>query len=168
MSSYWAGYSGVGLVLRQPEYLKFLEAYAEKHNLSKTFFDEYCEEQSINEHEFVRAKALDDNEELKPFYIVEVSTDFCEGMYFKPFVYNGEPNTFANRGNNVLDYRWSDSNCYVFFSDKNMEGYDAFVEKPYESYAAFVQEFKDKLASYLPDDFEWDEHLGNFSYACYA
>ena len=168
MSSYWAVYSGVGLVLREPEYRVFLAAYAKAHKLSETFFDEYCEDVSINEYEFIRAKALVTNMELKPFWVTEITTDTCEGMYFKPFVYNGKPNTFEERGLNIIDYRWSDKDCYVFFSDKNMEGYNAFLEKPYASYGDFVQEFKDKLAAYLPDDFEWDEHLGNFSYACYA
>lgn len=162
MSSYWAGYSGVGLVLREPEYVRFLKEYSKKHSLSETFFDEYCKEQSINEHGFVRTNGE------KNFFVTEISTDCCEGMYFKPFIYNGEPNTYDKRGLNIIDYRWSDENCYVFFSDKNMEGYNAFIEKPYASYDAFVQEFKDKLSGYLPDDFEWDEHLGNFAYACYA
>nr|WP_317439871.1 hypothetical protein [uncultured Enterocloster sp.] len=49
-----------------------------------------------------------------------------------------------------------------------MDGFDTFNEKPYASYEALRQEFKDKLERYLPDDFDWDAHIGRFRYAAYA
>lgn len=57
---------------------------------------------------------------------------------------------------------------YVIFADKDMDGFDTFNEKPYASYEALRQEFKDKLERYLPDDFDWDAHIGRFRYAAYA
>ena len=32
----------------------------------------------------------------------------------------------------------------------------------------FVSEFKNKLEAFLPEDFDWDAHIGIYSYACYA
>ncbi|MBQ6857620.1 MAG: hypothetical protein IJO13_11025 [Lachnospiraceae bacterium] len=61
-----------------------------------------------------------------------------------------------------------DKNLYVVFSDKDMMSVESFEKKRYDSYEELVQEFKDKLQNYLPDDFEWDIHIGNFSYAAYA
>lgn len=49
-----------------------------------------------------------------------------------------------------------------------MNSVKAFDEKPYASYQNFIQEFKDKVGGYLQEDFNWNAHLGNLTYAAYA
>ncbi len=49
-----------------------------------------------------------------------------------------------------------------------MNSVKAFDEKPYASYQDFVQEFRDKVGSYLPEDFDWNVHLGYLSYAAWG
>ncbi len=57
---------------------------------------------------------------------------------------------------------------YMFYSDYTLDSVEVFEKRPYHSYQEFRQEFQDKMAAYLPDDFDWDAHIGTFSYAHYA
>lgn len=50
--------------------------------------------------------------------------------------------------------------AFVLWSDRLLDGPSSFTEMPYKSYGEFVQEFKDKIGSYVPEDFDWDAHLG--------
>lgn len=168
MSSYWAAYYGVALVLKEKEFCDFLEKYAEKHNLEREDLDEKIEDDGVREYPFVKSA----NSEV--FEITDILTDSCDGMYLIPFYNKGKKNTYftdqekkeVNKDYCALSLR--DKNLYAVFSDKDMMSVESFEKKRYDSYEELVQEFKDKLQNYLPDDFEWDIHIGNFSYAAYA
>lgn len=51
-----------------------------------------------------------------------------------------------------------------------MIGPSVFMGKghTYHSYEEIREEFQLKLKAYLPKDFDWDSHIGVFSYASYA
>lgn len=102
----------------------------------------------------------------------------CDGMEFTPYYHNGEPNILKEvkytlpEGGDIISKEYfskylANETSYVAFSDRRMDDVAAFFDRPYASYEEFVQEFKDKFQRYLPEDFNWDEHLGIFSYAFY-
>ena len=112
--------------------------------------------------------------EKRVFESVCVSPGNCEGMYFHQYYSNGKPNVcFANVETDEKNPDYVDSyspygESYMFFSDRVLDSPLAVERRPYNSYGEFKQEFKDKMAAYLPDDFNWDAHIGRFSYACFG
>ena len=53
-------------------------------------------------------------------------------------------------------------------NDRDLDGPMSFVRKPYDSYEDFVDEFRRKMGQYLPEDFDWDAHIGRFNYSAYC
>lgn len=167
MSQYWAGYQSDALVLKEREYHDFLKKYASIHpeteNLQKYMDDEL----DITEVSFLKSCGSGE------FEVVEVHTDYCDGMYFTPFRReDGSVNkSIIENGEYVQvvsSFDMREDNCYIIEADHQLDSVRAFEQRPYDSYEQFVQEFTDKMESYLPDDFDWDAHLGIFSYAQYA
>lgn len=156
MSMYWAGYYGSGLVLTGDEITDFLSNYDEIHHT-----DFLNDTEDLWDGEI--GLFWSDNSNCV-FYPAHIDPDMCEGMRLIPYYHRGT----TNKGPSFQEYSFSDEECLVLFSDYDLDGPDAFVNKPYESYEAFVQEFKNKAAKYLPEDFDWDSHIGRFTYACFA
>ena len=178
---YWAGYHGDALVLNEEEFEAFCECYVLVNGLVP--FSDDADEMEERVTDYVRG--MFDNEPIreyswkcavdkqKTFQIVDVLVDECDGMVLEPFLCDGHinQNGFDEQGN--LTILWKShhlrcNNCYVVFADKNRCNGKAFFEPPYTSYGDFKQEFVGKLKDYLPDDFNWDIHLGHFRYAAYA
>lgn len=177
MSSYYAAYFGSALVLREKEYSQMIKNYEAKvvtrlrKTLQEDFFnmreDEGC---LIREYSFIRSNNMGEDpndvlesESSKTFGIIDISPDDCDGMYLLPYLNNGKLHWEHDTG---IDLR--SEKLYAIFSDFQLDSPLAFIAKPYESYDNFVDEFKEKLKEYLPDDFDWDSHIGCFSYSCYA
>lgn len=115
------------------------------------------------------------NSRKRTFCPTIVSPDDSDGMNFYQYYANGRPNTYykdEERETANPDYvdpiLLRDETSYVFYSDRMLDSVNAFERRPYSSYQEFEQEFKNKMAAYLPDDFDWDAHIGRFSYARYA
>lgn len=168
MSSFWTGYHGVALVMEEKDFEKFKEKYKSIHQID---LDEEFDEDLLNEYEFLAS-----NPDAKAFEIVDVLDDCCEGAALSTFLgTDGKKNKYfldsLGKEKNLY-FRdtqfWVSPTLYVVFADKCMDGFDAFLEKPYASYEELRQEFKNKLERYLPEGFDWDAHIGNFRYACYA
>lgn len=156
MSSYWAGYYGVALVLKDKEFDDFCEKYKSINLIDDDTFDDALNEDGVRYYNFIRS------DKNGSFEITDVCVEECDGMYLIPYYHNGQEN--KNYGNSSLRL----NSCYAIFADKAMDSLSAFTKRPYESYADLVQEFKSKLKCYLPEDFNWDEHIGRFSYAANA
>lgn len=187
MSSYWAGYAGTGLVFKQSEFDEMLKVYMEKNEGEREAVENIEDGGIIDELAFIKSVHAgesmpglqDDTEKYrdKITHICELTDDNVDGFTFWPF-YNPDGKMNVNRELENGDWEsakryhpiWESGadRCYVSWSKKDMTGPRAFDEKPYESYEAFVNEFKEKWAAYLPEDFNWDAHLGYMSYACYA
>lgn len=159
--SYWTGYNGQGLCLTEDEYEAFLDAYVKV-------------QKATNNHEALReVEKLDEDEDLSNIWFVSPSGKkfslFCaddgctEGFRLIPYRMNGRPNKKWDTCPQTLS-----DNMYVLDCDRPIEGIDCFEEKAYKSYEEFVDEFKRKMESYLPKDFDWDAHIGMYNYACYA
>lgn len=159
MSMYWTGYHGQGLVLSTDEFDAFLDVYVEKVKEDAMAVEQLEDWKAgcidIAEVEFLNSSGGD-----MPFDIIFVGDD-CEGFHFTPFRIGQKPNM-----------EWEaveiGEKAYIIDSDRDIDNMESFEKKAYESYEDFVQEFKDKCAGYLPDDFDWDAHLGMFDYARFA
>lgn len=156
MSSYWAGYYGVALVLTDEEFDDFCEKYKSIKLIDDDTFNDALNENGVRDYNFIKS------DKNGVFDIIDVCTEDCDGMCLIPYFHEGKEN--KHHANTALRL----NSCYVVFSDKSMDSLSAFTKRPYESYEDLVQEFKNKLECYLPEDFNWDEHIGRFSYAAYA
>lgn len=63
-------------------------------------------------------------------------------------------------------YDTGDEPLYTLEAETNIKETGAFDEDSVSEYAALVDEFKQKLEHYLPDDFNWDTHIGVLTYSC--
>lgn len=158
--SYWAAYSGQGLALSRKEFNAFLEKYASVAGEDDTgvkeleqYADDYI---GIDEVHFTKPGT----EETFEFACADDGC--CEGFRLWNYRINGK----KNEDYNLADIPMED--VYFLESDRQLDGMDCFDGPVYASYEDFVQEFKDKLAVYLPKDFDWDGHIGIYTYACYA
>lgn len=172
MSSYWAGYCGTALVLNEPEFLSFYNTYCSKHSDQPSLAQLEESETPIGDLSFTPSNPRANN-----FFITEILTDTCDGMTLIPYVRSD-----GTVNQNILDpqtKKWTQleirkemrgQNCYIIFSDLDMIGPTAFLgpDHTYQSYQQLRSEFVDKLYRYLPSDFNWDDHIGIFSYAAYA
>ena len=193
MSSYYEAYYGSGLKLNQMEFNEFVERYLEVTGQSKKDIvakvwdyseldyeidieSEFDDMVRSDEVLFIYGSDLSVMDQTKHFFqVVYVSPDNCDGMCFQPYYSNGKMNVYFDNEKEQIkntDYVEPISNrheiSYMFYSDHELDSPHAFKRKPYDSYEEFKQEFKDKMAAYLPDDFDWDAHIGRFNYACYG
>lgn len=188
MSSYWAGYSGTGLVLKEDEFEKFLEKYKEKNPSMAESLEEAREDIPLEEYRFLKSayagEVIEDLQDTDDAETIRKTTEFCEltddcidGLAFWPFF---RPDGRMNIMEQKPDGEWEDDemhhpmweagecSCYVIWSERSFTSPKVFIRPAYNSYEDFVQEFKDAVGAYLPDDFDWNAHLGYMSYACYA
>lgn len=172
MSSYWAGYAGAALVLTDREFRNMMNRYKTLHPDDAARFEDEYEE--LSEYDRVDLKwSLYPEDAAKKFHPVLVSEDSgCSGATLVPYYAGGRKNLSKFDDNGLLiseqKYVVYDKPVWAFFSERSLDGVHAFDAMPYHSYDAFVYEFKCKLVKYLPDGFDWNAHIGRFSYACYA
>ena len=57
---------------------------------------------------------------------------------------------------------------YIIYTDKSTRPQDLLRADGYKSTEEIVKEFNEKLAAYIPDDFDWESHIGFFQYAAFA
>lgn len=168
MSSYWAGYSGEALVLSNQEFQQFLQTYADVRGISMNELNEDLENETLREIPF--AWSSDTN---RMFFIDDITDDSCDGATIIPFYCNGRLNTPTFRSDGTIQECMQIKGplnvpCYAIFADNQSQTVHMFEHKPYNSYDEMRQEFIDKLNAYLPPDFDYDSHIGIFSYAAFA
>ena len=56
----------------------------------------------------------------------------------------------------------------ITYTDKSTRPQDLLRADGYKSTEEIVKEFNEKLAAYIPDDFDWESHIGFFQYAAFA
>lgn len=181
MSSHWSATSGTGLVLSLPEFTAMIEKYKTLNPGEAENVTAALKNGGVPELRLVASKNAGtapagfqsdarDAAEAMSVRVDEVSDDFAEGGAIWPFYRpDGSPNVRGG-GNDAIFTDPSDGKdvFYVSWSDRSMYDALAFDKKPYASYEQFKQEFKDKFKKYLPEDFDWDAHLGVVAYAVYA
>ncbi len=187
MSSYWAGYSGTGLVLNGKEFDKFLENYKERNPEQVENLDEVIEDKGMEEVKFIKSVQAgkhfenlqeDEEHDLPVFYFTVMDNGSIDGFALWPFFRpDGRMNISEKKQDGSYEHpimrhpMWEDDKderCYVLFSERDFTSPKVFMRPAYASYEEFKQEFILQVGGYLPEDFDWDAHLGYFSYACYA
>lgn len=174
MSSYWAGYYGTALVLNENEFEDFLNKYTEiRHpeTFTRPYIDQLFEDCPIGEYDFIKSRVPETPAALADcFNITPVLHEETDGPWFAPFIRpNGDWNLIDGiKYTDIETDITRGENRYVIFSDCNLDSPRNWVKPAYPTYDSLVQEFKDKLQKYLPDDFDWNAHIGRFSYAAYA
>ena len=112
----------------------------------------------------------------KEFYVVNVLTEDNDGMRFVPCHRpDGSTNEAVLDENgkyvqSVIVENLRSQDSFVFFTDEDMTSgsYLDGKTKRYDSFQDVLTEFQNKMKDYLPEDFNWDSHIGDFSYACFA
>lgn len=91
------------------------------------------------------------------FNCVEYCEEECSGGVLYPF-----KKPARGKFVNVKD------GSYIIYTDKSTRPQDLLRADGYKSTEEIVKEFKEKLAAYIPDDFDWESHIGFFQYAAFA
>lgn len=166
MSQYYAGYEVLGLLLIDGEIDAFKRAYIEKNlahyrreqGRTREDMEEIAEEWiTTNETLYV-----DEETHTGELELIYVSVDQCDGMILYPASrYNKEPQ-YDGKG-----YRAH--NCLIIAAEYQPSTIQQLAGDPfYKDYDELLAEFKNKLQEILPNNFPWDERIGDFQYACYA
>lgn len=180
--SYWSACSGTGLVLSLPEFEAMIERYKTLNPDQAQAVDEALENGNLEELRLVPSDAAgaklknfqdpDDPISKKlAFLMSEANSDYAEGAEIWPFYRpDGSMNVVDGEHPEKLcrDAMGIHNACYVCWSERSMCDARSFEKKPYMSYMEFKYEFTSRFGKYLPEDFDWDAHLGYISYAVYA
>ena len=164
MSQYWAGYRNAGMVLEEKEFNAFLEKYKEVHSDDQDVQSQIEALDNgntpIDEIKFFTSDAVYDDTDAT-FRIEKIGEDTCEGPYFVPFRMNGQTNV-ACQGERKF------GTLYFIPAAYDLCAPTVFEKQPYSSYDSFLREMDGKADCYLPNNFDWDAHIGVLSYACFA
>lgn len=182
MSGYWSATSGTVLVLSKEEVRDFftrylLETYRKDGVTDKDidFIDCTISEYGSDSFYFLRSAyrqsllevfhslescvnentAAEHKKEL--FNCVEYCEEECSGGVLYPF-------KKPARGK-FVDVK---DGSYIIYTDKSTRPQDLLGDEGYKSTDEIVKEFKEKLAAYVPDDFDWESHIGFFQCAAFA
>lgn len=178
----WKANHGTALVLNRFEFYAFIEVYLKKTNDKERSIEQLIDEIIENNVQLIRSKYLETKNNVTKdehkFYVTPIMNYETDGAYLVPYFTEKDGELIKNthktyqNGRFTLnpdyvrhDLHWDDA--YAIFSDKALDSADAFEEKPYASYDALVQEFHDKAKAYLPEDFNWNDHIGVIDYAIY-
>ena len=184
MSNYWAGYTGLAIMLEKEEITNFFKRY-----LSKTFYkdsdnipveklQDLISEYSASEIGFVKSKYVNEN----PFTTLEesiVDVDFDRSNAEKLFTIMPWDNDQYDGALFIpmeKDERCGEDNCFTFresdailiWATKSIMPWEILNGNSYKSNDEIIDDFKDRLSAYLPDDFNWKTHIGFIEYAAYA
>lgn len=196
MSEWNAGYYGSGLRLNEKEFMSFFKRYLALNPKELKMAIEYfapgatCDQEEAFEltaeadqdcgyvpSNLAGTEIAMDPESEKRFGIVRIpDDDIYDGMRFMPYRVNGKFNVpyvivGEEKSKNPEFVDWIDlrsETSYMVFCDRDLDGPMSFVKKPYDSYEDFVDEFRRKMGQYLPEDFDWDAHIGRFNYSAYC
>lgn len=140
MSSYWAGYEELGLLIPKDEVDGFITAYNKAHPE-----DEIEDVYEISQETLDGCRAK--------FTCLYLSEDM-DGLTILPLNGGG---WFREETESLLIYAgYSSAACQIF---KN--GF-------YKNKEELVKEFKNKVGDYLPEDFDYERYIGDVSYALFA
>lgn len=181
MSGYWSAASGTALVFSKEEVSDFFTRYLLETYRKNGVTDEDIDfiNSMISDYgsdfyflrSAYRQSLLEDfrslescvNERIAAEHTKELfdCVEYCEeersGGIFYPFK---EPSS-----GKFVDVE--DGSC-IIYTDKSTRPQDLLGDDGYKSTEEIVKEFKEKLAAYVPDDFDWESNIGFFQCASFA
>lgn len=170
MSSYWAGYSGIGMILNESEMIQFLHQYNTYHNTNLCIddipFDEPLKAyQTVPNKQAATINPEDAEKHASIFSITHLSHEDCEGITFVPY---RKPNGAINVPIKHAEFQLMLHDTYIIFSTYRPSGPLSIEFTPYQGYQDIRTEFQNKCQAYVPNDFDWNAHIGEIWYAAYA
>ena len=171
---------GNGLLLNAREYRDFIRKYYLKNGLTEEkLAKSYAEYEGIRDitqadYRKLAKEAADKfgyitsdfsghdivldvkNRNLR-FPIIEVNPTSSRPITFMPYKINGQYNEVCKHYH-ICEKR------YVAFCDIDIDRSKFKYCGMYASYDDLVKEFKRKFKKYLPDDFDWDSHIGKIEW----
>lgn len=195
MSSYWSAMTGTALVLSSVEYNTMMLNYLKttfKPDANTDDVKQYiesCEELS-NDVPVIKASCQDVIKPLYPtmdaflnkiqndaynpnndtsitknlVYFDRYNTDEYSGGIFYPI----DTSDNEKFNGHKVPYHDVDNDSEILYTKFSTIFMDLLTTKHYTSVNDIVNEFKDAVGSYLPDDFDWEKHIGEFMCAAYA
>lgn len=154
-------YCGDALVLNEEEFTSFCKNYSEVNGVpSETIFDD----ELVREYEFCESE-----NPSATFNVLDILGEHHDEVHLVPFVIDGEPNVQIRNADgkitrNKVVFNFQGKDCYIITAKRDRYSMDSFGESPYNSYDELKHEFQNLLMDYLPGDFDWDRHIGLFSY----
>ena len=147
MRSCWHGYHGTALVLTETECRDMFEKYIEKHPVEGWLVEDILEDGCVGSASELEFEKSDGN---GIFQISRISgATGCDGMWFVPFI--------SKDGRDMID-----EDLYVLWGKD-----PAPFGIAYPSYLDIVEEFQSTVGGYLPENFDWDNHIGELTFAQY-
>lgn len=178
MSQYFSAVSGMAVVFSPKEVTEFLTRYLletykkdgvtddDVNYITDCVSDSFYLIRSKYRFDFIKEfpsieKCMDDNiiekHKNKLFKCIEYNENSCSGGILYPLSrFVCEQFVDVNDGS------------YVIYTDKSTRPQDLFAKDGYKTIDEIVEEFKEKLAAYVPDDFDWESHIGFFQCAAFA
>lgn len=181
MLEYWSATSGTALIISKEEVRDFftrylLETYRkdgvtdEDIDFINSTISDYGDDfyflrsayrQSLLEDFHSMESCVDERtaaEHTKElFNCVEYCEEECSGGMLYPF-----KKPASGKFMDVED------GSYIIYTDKSTRPQDLLGDDGYKSIEEIVKEFKEKLAAYVPDNFDWESHIGFFQCATFA
>ena len=175
MSQYFSAVSGMAVVFSPKEVTEFLTRYlletykkdgvtdGDVNYITNCVSDSFYLIRSKYRFDFVNEfpsieKCMDDDvaekHKNKLFKCTEYNEDSCSGGVLYPL------SRFVC--GQFVDV---DNGSYIIYTDKSTRPQDLFAENGYKTIDEIVEEFEEKLAAYVPDDFDWESHIGFFQCA---
>lgn len=181
MSGYWSATSGTVLIFSKEEVKDFFTRY-----LLETYRKDGVTDEDIDSIDCMisdygssfcflrsayRQRLLEDFHSLEScvnertavehkkelFDCVEYREEECSGGMLYPF-----KKPALGKFVDVKD------GSYIIYTDRATRPQDLLGADGYKSTEEIVKEFKEKLAAYVPDGFDWESHIGFFQCATFA
>lgn len=195
MSSYWSAMTGTALILSSTEYDNMLLNYLktafkpDANEKDASHYMDSCEELS-NEVPVIKPSCLDAIKPIYPtmdtfleklqddeynsnddisiaknlVYFERYNTDEYSGGVFYPIDTSANEEFKGQR----IPYFDVDDDSEIMYTRFSTLSIDLLKDKHYTSTDDIINEFKDAIGAYLPDDFDWEKHVGVFMCAVYA
>ena len=183
MCSYWAALSGIVLKLSDEEFEDMLLVYLRKTYKKDATATDVADYQELisdygeRESYFLTATKKNDiinelpelsdtfglsNEQVEKFHDSVFSFDrYSDDQYSGGIIY-----PIKGLENNIFEDVAEDS--YLLFSNKPAMSLEILSGRSYKTLDELVQDYKDTIGEYLPEDFDWESHIGFFQCAAYA
>ena len=181
MSGYWSAASGTALILHKEEVSDFFTRY-----LLETYRKNGVTDEDID---FINSMISDYGSDfyflssayrqslLEDFRSLESCVDERTAEEHTKELFNCVEYCEEERSGGVL-YPFKkpaigtfvdveDGSC-IIYTDKSTRPQDLLGNDGYKSTEEIVKEFKEKLAAYVPDNFDWESHIGFFQCAVFA